>query len=170
MDVSCEAAHPARKDQAVMTQLLQLADKAFRHVRTGDSSRSATCTARDCLACALALFIYKYESMLKFDEGCGSDEPLRSNLEALFGVANTPSDTTLHRRLGRSRWHIEKHVFKTLKSQGGYHFEHNYRHGDRHLSTLIAGGVSVRPARDAGLHAVSGGARAGAGEPRQVAH
>ena len=40
-------------------------------------------------------------------------------------------------RLGRSRWHIKNHVFKTLKSQDGYHFEHNYSHGDRHPSILM---------------------------------
>jgi len=35
--------------------------------------------------------------------------------------------------VGRCRWKIENEVFNTLKNQG-YHIEHNYGHGERHLS------------------------------------
>lgn len=34
---------------------------------------------------------------------------------------------------GRARWKIENETFNTLKNQG-YHIEHNYGHGQRHLS------------------------------------
>lgn len=34
---------------------------------------------------------------------------------------------------GRCRWKIENEVFNTLKNQG-YHIEHNYGHGQKHLS------------------------------------
>jgi hypothetical protein len=34
---------------------------------------------------------------------------------------------------GRPRWKIENETFNTLKNQG-YHIEHNYGHGQRHLS------------------------------------
>jgi Transposase DDE domain. len=34
---------------------------------------------------------------------------------------------------GRCRWKIENEVFNTLKNQG-YHIEHNYGHGKKHLS------------------------------------
>jgi hypothetical protein len=40
-------------------------------------------------------------------------------------------------RAGRARWKIENEVFNTLKNQG-YHFEHNFGHGKRHLSTVFA--------------------------------
>jgi hypothetical protein len=40
-------------------------------------------------------------------------------------------------RGGRARWRIENETFKTLKNQG-YHFEHNYGHGYRHLATVLA--------------------------------
>jgi hypothetical protein len=36
-------------------------------------------------------------------------------------------------RGGRCRWKIENEVFNTLKNQG-YHIEHNYGHGENHLS------------------------------------
>jgi hypothetical protein len=40
-------------------------------------------------------------------------------------------------RGGRARWRIENETFNTLKNQG-YHFEHNYGHGDKHLSVVLA--------------------------------
>ena len=43
----------------------------------------------------------------------------------------------LVRRGGRARGKIENETFKTLKNQG-YHFEHNYGHGEKHLATVLA--------------------------------
>jgi hypothetical protein len=40
-------------------------------------------------------------------------------------------------RGGRARWKIDNETFKTLKNQG-YHFEHNYGHGEQHLSGMFA--------------------------------
>lgn len=40
-------------------------------------------------------------------------------------------------RGGRSRWRIENETFNTLKNQG-YHFEHNFGHGYKYLSTVFA--------------------------------
>ncbi len=40
-------------------------------------------------------------------------------------------------RGGRARWKIENETFNTLKNQG-YHFDHNYGHGEQHLSALFA--------------------------------
>ncbi len=39
-------------------------------------------------------------------------------------------------RAGRSRWKIENETFTTLKNQG-YHFEHNYGHGEQTLATVL---------------------------------
>lgn len=38
---------------------------------------------------------------------------------------------------GRARWRIENETFNTLKNQG-YHFEHNFGHGYKTLSTVMA--------------------------------
>ena len=38
---------------------------------------------------------------------------------------------------GRTRWKVENENNNTLKTQG-YHFEHNYGHGQQHLSALLA--------------------------------
>jgi hypothetical protein len=40
-------------------------------------------------------------------------------------------------RGGRARWKIENETVNTLKNQG-YHFEHNYGHGEQHLSVVFA--------------------------------
>lgn len=40
-------------------------------------------------------------------------------------------------RAGRARWKIENETFNTLKNQG-YHFEHNYGHGQQNLATILA--------------------------------
>ncbi len=40
-------------------------------------------------------------------------------------------------RGGRARWKIENETFNTLKNQGS-HFEHNYGHGEQHLSVVFA--------------------------------
>jgi hypothetical protein len=39
-------------------------------------------------------------------------------------------------RGGRSRWKIENETFNTLKNQG-YHFEHNFGHGEQQLSVVL---------------------------------
>jgi hypothetical protein len=40
-------------------------------------------------------------------------------------------------RGGRTRWRIENEAYNTLKNQG-YHFEHNYGHGYKHLCVVLA--------------------------------
>jgi len=37
---------------------------------------------------------------------------------------------------GRCRWKVENEGFNVLKNHG-YHFEHNYGHGQQHLSTVL---------------------------------
>ena len=40
-------------------------------------------------------------------------------------------------RGGRARWRVENETFNTLKNQG-YHFEHNYGHGNKYLGVMLA--------------------------------
>ena len=48
----------------------------------------------------------------------------------------TKDNVYLIARGGRARWKIENETFNTLKNQG-YHFEHNYGHGKKNLSTIM---------------------------------
>jgi hypothetical protein len=49
----------------------------------------------------------------------------------------TPHNVTPIMKGGRARWKVENETFNTLKTQG-YHLEHNYGHGQQHLSTVFA--------------------------------
>jgi hypothetical protein len=49
----------------------------------------------------------------------------------------TPDNVRQAARGGRTRWKIENETFNTLKNQG-YHFEHNYGHGEKHLAVVLA--------------------------------
>jgi hypothetical protein len=49
----------------------------------------------------------------------------------------TPAIVSRVMRGGRARWRIENETYNTLKNQG-YHFEHNYGHGYKHLSVVLA--------------------------------
>jgi hypothetical protein len=49
----------------------------------------------------------------------------------------TPKTLVPIMRGGRARWKIENETFNTLKNQG-YHFDHNYGHGEKHLSVVFA--------------------------------
>lgn len=49
----------------------------------------------------------------------------------------TPATAPPVMRGGRARWRIENETFNTLKNQG-YHFEHNYGHGSKHLAVVLA--------------------------------
>ena len=40
-------------------------------------------------------------------------------------------------RAGRARWKVENETFNTLKNQG-YHYEHNFGHGQQNLSVVFA--------------------------------
>jgi len=49
----------------------------------------------------------------------------------------TRGNARLLARGGRARWKIENETFNTLKNQG-YHYEHNYGHGEQNLSVVFA--------------------------------
>lgn len=49
----------------------------------------------------------------------------------------TPDNVYAIMRGGRARWKIENETFNTLKNQG-YHLEHNYGHGEKNLSVVLA--------------------------------
>jgi hypothetical protein len=49
----------------------------------------------------------------------------------------TASNVMVLMRGGRARWKVENETFNTLKNQG-YHFEHNFGHGQHNLSVVFA--------------------------------
>jgi len=53
----------------------------------------------DCLMSGLAIFGLKYGSLLQFDKANRSDEIVKGNLQNLYGVKESPSDTQMRTRL-----------------------------------------------------------------------
>jgi hypothetical protein len=48
-----------------------------------------------------------------------------------------PENVAVLVRGARTRWKIENETFNTLKNQG-YHYDHNFGHGEKHLSVVLA--------------------------------
>ncbi len=55
----------------------------------------------------------------------------------ITALSVTPDTLERLMRAGRARWKVENETFNTLKNQG-YHLEHNYGHGHKHLTTVLA--------------------------------
>ena len=111
-----------RRKTALMGKLLALVRTQFERVSTGDSRQAHAVTGANCLMCGLAIFLLKFPSLLKFDEG--RFEPvLRGNLKRLFGVASAPSDTTLRRRLDAID---STHVHRALRTLFGWLLRHRH--------------------------------------------
>ena len=49
----------------------------------------------------------------------------------------TEQNVILVAKAGRARWKVENETFNTLKNLG-YHLEHNYGHGEKHLASVFA--------------------------------
>ncbi len=67
----------------------------------------------------------------------GADGNVRRQFSWVTDLVITAENARHLARGGRSRWKIENETFNTLKNQG-YHFEHNYGHGEQNLSVVFA--------------------------------
>lgn len=68
------------------------------------------------------------------------EEDKKGNIQTFSWISSFPikkRNVESLMRIGRSRWKIENETFNTLKNQG-YHFEHNFGHGYKHLSDVLA--------------------------------
>jgi len=74
-------------------------------------------------------------NFLKYMEG--TEEGKTSEWAWVVDLKLTRTRVPLVMRGGRTRWRIENETFNTLKNQG-YHFEHNYGHGYKHLCVVLA--------------------------------
>lgn len=69
-------------------------------VREGfTDSRQVSYSTVDCLMSGLAVFGFKFPSLLKFDDAKQDEAMIRRNLRTLYGVKKAPSDTQLRERL-----------------------------------------------------------------------
>src|ERR1035438_5899004 len=68
----------------------------------------------------------------------GSQDPEQSDtfiLDPVLGLCRERAELLM--RGGLARWKIENETFNTLKNQG-YHYEHNFGHGEQQLSVVLA--------------------------------
>ena len=66
-----------------------------------------------------------------------SDGSIRKRFSWVTDLTITRDNARHLVRGGRARWKIENETFNTLKNQG-YHFEHNFGHGEQNLSVVFA--------------------------------
>ena len=67
----------------------------------------------------------------------GPDGDLQKCFTWVTDLEITRANACLLLRGARARWKIENETFNTLKNQG-YHYEHNYGHGEQHLAVVLA--------------------------------
>ena len=77
--------------------LLRVVRACFDEVNDPVSGRKFSLS--DCLMSGLAVFGLKYPSLLQFDRDARTDEVVRANLRALYGIERAPCDTALRERL-----------------------------------------------------------------------
>jgi hypothetical protein len=75
----------------------------------------------------------KFIQHMEFD----TDLAVKQRFSWVTDLVVAPENVRKLVRGGRARWKIENETFNTLKNQG-YHLEHNYGHGQKHLSTVFA--------------------------------
>ena len=78
-----------------------------------------------------------YEETTEWVDPKGRAQRKQVRLSWVTDIKITHDNVFKIMRGGRSHWKIENETFNTLKNQG-YEFEHNFGHGNKHLSTVFA--------------------------------
>jgi hypothetical protein len=120
----------------------------FKHLRAADEAgRTQTLTLADADAGILHHFRFHHnvplnesnpDMLINVLEYWEIDR--HGNVQYFSWIADlplTPDTVYLVMRGGRARWKIENETFNTLKNQG-YQFEHNFGHGVKNLSVVLA--------------------------------
>ena len=75
---------------------------------------SSSISNLDCLMSGLAVFTFKYPSLLQFDEAQREDTALAANLKSLFSIRKCPSDTYMRERLDEIDPRLLRLAFRSL--------------------------------------------------------
>lgn len=94
----------------------------------------------DCLLAALALFTFKYPSLLQFDQHRLNVQTLKGNLLSLFGLEKVPCDTQMRTRLDDLHYNVTRQAFTHLFThlQRGKVLEH-FRFLDKYYLISLDG-------------------------------
>lgn len=94
----------------------------------------------DCVMSGLAIFGFKFPSLLQFEKQKSSEPWIRRNLRTLYGVEEAPCDTTLRERLDNVSSRLLRRPFKKVfaQLQRGKALE-KYRYLDGHYILSLDG-------------------------------
>lgn len=94
----------------------------------------------DCIMSGLAIFGFKFPSLLQFEKGVNSEPLISRNLRTLYGVKEVPSDTCMRERLDQIDPRQLRRPFKQIFShlQRGKALE-QYRYLDGHYILSLDG-------------------------------
>lgn len=93
--------------------LLELVRIALKEKQIRDKPNVKYSTL-DCIMSGLAVFGFKFASLLQFEKSKNSDNIIKRNLKSLYGIEEVPSDTCLRERLDRIDPRILRAVFKKI--------------------------------------------------------
>jgi len=68
----------------------------------------------DCLMSGLALFTFKFSSLLKFDKESRENQNVKGNLQRLFALKKTPCDTQMRERLDQIPATVTRQAFTNI--------------------------------------------------------
>lgn len=153
--LSSNAPHIADLQQLNMRFLLMAKPGDHRYlfnevIKSSDEGRDEVLAIRDAIDPQLLLSETQYVENVSLN---ASNKDVRVNFLQRFEYDHQTGETSKrfswvtdinlerrqfinYTRAGRSRWRIENETFNTLKNQG-YHYEHNYGHGDKNLTTVL---------------------------------
>lgn len=102
-----------------MPGMLRAVRKCFDQIPEGRKRpTSAQFTLTDTLCSALAMFSFKYPSLLRFDKDARAEESvIRHNLHTLYGVEQAPSDSQIRSILDPLEPGALRPIFRALHSQ-----------------------------------------------------
>ena len=119
--------------------LLNVARRVFRKFPDPIKQRSAI-SLTDCFMSGVALFGLKFPSLLQFEDARTEDDVLRHNLQTLYGIKQSPSDTYFRERLDKIEPNKLQKIFDHLiaRVQRSKLLEH-YRYGENYYFVPIDG-------------------------------
>jgi hypothetical protein len=124
-------------DHAYLFQQVQAAEHAGRVTSYERHDRAAGLVHRFRFVNAVSLNASNADVRVNFIEYWEISEPKVQHWSWVTDLRVSKRNVFHLMRGGRARWKIENETFNTLKNQG-YNFEHNYGHGEQHLSVVFA--------------------------------
>jgi hypothetical protein len=124
-------------DHASLFQQVQAAEHAGRVTSYARHDRAAGLVHRCRFLNTVPLNASNVEGRVNVIEYWEMGQDTVQHFSWITDLRVTKRDVFHLMRGGRARWKIENETFNTLKNQGS-HFEHNYGHGEQHLSVVFA--------------------------------